>query len=54
MVIDERAVHEPKFKVIPEATVVGKLISCRFEQPENDNEVKLLIEVVGKLILVNP
>ena len=38
---------------IPEATVVGSVISCKFVQPENDRKVKLLIDVVGKLTVVN-
>jgi phosphoribosylformylglycinamidine (FGAM) synthase PurS component len=52
----ERAVHELKAtdKLIVAAVVVGKVISCRFEQPENENDDRLLIEVVGKLTLVNP
>jgi hypothetical protein len=52
----ERAVHELKAedKLIVAAVVVGRLISCRFEQPENENDDRLLIDVVGKLTLVNP
>jgi len=56
MVTLERAVHELKAeaKLIVAAVVVGRLISCRFEQPLNENDDRLLIEVVGKLTLVNP
>jgi len=57
MVTLERAVQALKAeaKLIPAAAVVvGRVISCRFEQPENKNDDRLLIEVVGKLTLVNP
>jgi hypothetical protein len=57
MVTLERAVQALKVeaKLIPAAAVVvGRVISCRFEQPENENDDRLLIDVVGKLTLVNP
>ena len=42
-------------KLIPAAAVVvGRVIASRVLQPENENDDRLLIDVVGKLTLVNP